>query len=316
MCCKAANAIASFLTCLQHSCGTCRARLAFAARSYLATGVVPSVMLANHHEPLLPWGPYGQVSSQCTYAEITVCSVSNAHTACHTYMSSFVSVLQYLIASCLFSMICLLFCDCGITLQYTCIIVYVPSGGCWLLALQAARWKLVIHKVRTLVANGLCMLQGRVVLGARVEDACLGPSEYANALETFGTAAYALTYRPETDKAYVILRQGATVQDTLCGAFHAHVLLHMLDAAQDKPALPALQLLPKAEPGTNIQSLMSGLRGVGDIDEPHEHLLHVTATKGYQLYQDFVRKASNLGWNLDSTMLNPQESRLIAAERA
>ena len=41
---------------------TCRARLAFAARAYLMTGLVPDPALANTHEPLVPWGPYGQVS--------------------------------------------------------------------------------------------------------------------------------------------------------------------------------------------------------------------------------------------------------------
>lgn len=38
-----------------------RARLAFAARTFLATGVVPDPSLANAKEPLFPWGPYGQV---------------------------------------------------------------------------------------------------------------------------------------------------------------------------------------------------------------------------------------------------------------
>ena len=37
-----------------------RARLAFAARTFLQTGVVPDPALANDKEPLLPWGPYGQ----------------------------------------------------------------------------------------------------------------------------------------------------------------------------------------------------------------------------------------------------------------
>ena len=41
-----------------------RARLAFAARTYLATGVVPDPVMANANEPLLPRGPYGQVC-QC-----------------------------------------------------------------------------------------------------------------------------------------------------------------------------------------------------------------------------------------------------------
>ena len=38
-----------------------RARLAFAARTFLATGTVPDPALANDKEPLMPWGPYGQV---------------------------------------------------------------------------------------------------------------------------------------------------------------------------------------------------------------------------------------------------------------
>ena len=37
-----------------------RARLAFAARTFLATGTVPGPALSNEKEPLLPWGPYGQ----------------------------------------------------------------------------------------------------------------------------------------------------------------------------------------------------------------------------------------------------------------
>lgn len=162
----------------------------------------------------------------------------------------------------------------------------------------------------------MLMMQGRVVLGARVEDACPGPSQYATALETFGDAAFALTYRPESNKAYVLLKQGATVQDTLCAAFHAHVLLHMLDASSGKPALPALQLLPQSAPGLGSESLTSALTPLKDIDDPHNHLLHATATKGHKLYQDFTGQASILGWNLDNTMLNPKESRLVVSQHA
>lgn len=38
-----------------------RARLVFAARTFLATEVVPDPTLANAKEPLFPWDPYGQV---------------------------------------------------------------------------------------------------------------------------------------------------------------------------------------------------------------------------------------------------------------
>ena len=157
----------------------------------------------------------------------------------------------------------------------------------------------------------MAVLQGRVVLGARVEDACQGPSDYKDALDLFGSAAYALTYRPETNKAYVLLKQGANVQDTLCGAFQAHVLLHMLDAVHNKPALPALQLLPKCEPSSSSASFTTGLAVLRETDDPHNVLLRVTAAKGRELFKDFVTQASDLGWNLDTTMLNPKECRLI-----
>ena len=155
-----------------------------------------------------------------------------------------------------------------------------------------------------------------MVLGARVEDACPGPAEYASALETFSNGAYALTYRPETKKAYVLLKQGASVEDTLCGAFQAHVLLHMMDAVQKKPALPALQLLPKSEPGLTSGALSNALTALQDMDDPHQVLLHVTAAKGHKLYEDFLNQAAELGWKLDNTMLNPKESRLIPPQHA
>lgn len=160
------------------------------------------------------------------------------------------------------------------------------------------------------------VLQGRVVLGARVEDACSGPAEYASALETFSNEAYALTYRPETKKAYVLLKQGVSVEDTLCGAFQAHVLLHMMDAVQNKPALPALQLLPKSEPGLSSGILPNALTALQDIDDPHTVLLHVTAGKGRKLYEDFLSQAAELGWKLDNTMLNPKESRLMTPQQS
>ena len=91
-------------------------------------------------------------------------------------------------------------------------------------------------------------IQGRVVLGARVEDACRGPAEYADALRMLGDRPFALTYRPETQRAYVMLKEGASGTDALCGAFHAHVLLHIMDAMVEKAALPVLEVLPKSEP--------------------------------------------------------------------
>ncbi len=161
-------------------------------------------------------------------------------------------------------------------------------------------------------------VQARVILGARVEDACRGPAEYTDALNSFSTQPFALTYRPETKRAYVLLKQGASGTGALCGAFHAHVLLHMIDALDAKPALPITEVLPKSEPAAagSKPLLSSPLTALRDIDDPHSVLLNVTASKGHLLYSTFVEQAASLGWQLQSTMLNPKEARLIVPQHA
>lgn len=196
-----------------------RARLAFSARTFLQTGVVPDPALANDKEPLLPWGPYGQ---------------------------------------------------------------------------------------------------GRVVLGARVEDACQGPAEYADALHLFSDCPFALTYRPETKQAYVMLKNGASGLDALCGAFHAHVLLHMVDAVDQglqKGNLLASEIVPRSQPiSADADSSIITWKSLQDLD--NGVLLNMTASRGLQLYGEFLEQAERTGWQLQNTMLNPKEARLIVPQHA
>lgn len=167
-------------------------------------------------------------------------------------------------------------------------------------------------------------MQGRVVLGARVEDACQGPAEYADALDSFSSQPFALTYRPETQRAYVLLKEGTSTSDALCGAFHAHVLLHLVDAVDDKAALPITAMLPtplqsgrsqapleSLEARVSPVTLKQPLTALKDIDDVQTVLMQVTAAKGQQLYTSFVQQAADLGWQLQNTMLNPKEARLV-----
>ncbi|GIL46240.1 hypothetical protein Vafri_3268 [Volvox africanus] len=73
--------------------------------------------------------------------------------------------------------------------------------------------------------------QGRLVLGASVEAACAGPSDLGYAASRFPESSYRylVTYRPDTKKAYVLLRDGATSMDCLQASFFGHVFLHLLD---------------------------------------------------------------------------------------
>ena len=161
-------------------------------------------------------------------------------------------------------------------------------------------------------------MQGRVVLGARVEDACQGPAEYSEALESFSSQPFAITYRPETQRAYVLLKEGASGSDSLCGAFHAHVLLHMMDAVDGKGALPIAEALPKTlVNGQQAAALLpSPLTALKEIDDTHRVLMQVSASRGNQLYTSFLEQAADLGWQLENTMLNPQEARLMVPQCA
>ncbi|KAG2430432.1 hypothetical protein HXX76_009956 [Chlamydomonas incerta] len=81
--------------------------------------------------------------------------------------------------------------------------------------------------------------QGRLVLGASVEAACARPGDLLTAAAAFRDGRYLVTYRPDTKKAYVLLRDGATNMDCLQASFFGHVFLHVLDGNHlDADGLP------------------------------------------------------------------------------
>ena len=150
------------------------------------------------------------------------------------------------------------------------------------------------------------------------------PARAADALQSFSSQPFALTYCPETQWAYAVLKEGSSALDALCGALHAHVLLHMMDAVDDKAALPITAVLPtppleharsqaqlKSLEGCHSLSLKHSLTALKDIDDVQAVLMQVTAAQGRQLYAFFVQQAAHLGWQLKNTMLNPKEACLV-----
>ncbi|EFJ49504.1 hypothetical protein VOLCADRAFT_80645 [Volvox carteri f. nagariensis] len=133
--------------------------------------------------------------------------------------------------------------------------------------------------------------QNRLVLGASVESACAGPSELAHAVQRFPEPEYRylVTYRPDTKKAYVLLREGATSMDCLQASFFGHVFLHLLDGAALSHA--PLQLTAAA---TTTMGAIAKSSAVVSV-----------------LYPDFISQAERNGWKLQQTMLNPKENRLL-----
>ncbi len=120
-----------------------------------------------------------------------------------------------------------------------------------------------------------------MVLGASIEEAVEGPRTLGGLLDTWRGRQYALSYRPDTKKVYVVLREGAASADILEAAFHAQHFLHALDRVD----------------GAAPPSLVDGL-------------LRDTAARAPALFTGFTSQAQELGWKLQLTMLNPSETRL------
>lgn len=163
----------------------------------------------------------------------------------------------------------------------------------------------------------------RVVLGARVEEACVGPSHLASTLDTWRGRQYALSFRSDTGKVYVLLRETATTEHVLEAAFHAQYLLHRLDAAAAAWAETADITADPITGGSSSTKSTSksgskwdlgfGRRSKGSSDAAEAKLpvlLQETASKASAQFSEFARQADQAGWRLQMTMLNPRETRL------
>ncbi|KAI8464617.1 MAG: vitamin B6 photo-protection and homoeostasis-domain-containing protein [Monoraphidium minutum] len=156
--------------------------------------------------------------------------------------------------------------------------------------------------------------QGRIVLGAAVEDAVHSPAELARAAALFRSERFIVTYRPETRKVYVMLRENAAVPDTLKAAFTAHMVLHLMEACVP-PASPAAGAGGPAalEPWRRLVAGGGAAMGEGR-DAQALRLMEAAKPVLDALYSEFSRQAERQGWKLASTMLNPRETRLLKVQ--
>jgi Vitamin B6 photo-protection and homoeostasis len=163
--------------------------------------------------------------------------------------------------------------------------------------------------------------QKRIVLGATVEEACSNPLELKAALDSFGGGKnFALTYRPETKKVYVLFKQGADTMSALQGAIYAHCVLHLVNAAEGKkgedPAAVPLRnggavgklrrhaaILQNSHGRSNTNNKSNALN-------PGKEAIDYVAANGSEIWSQFETQSKALGWKLPLTMLNPSETRV------
>jgi hypothetical protein len=140
---------------------------------------------------------------------------------------------------------------------------------------------------------------GQVVLGASVESACESPEHLNATISTFGASSpYYLTYRPDKDKVYVMLKDGVETSAALEATVMAHSWLnriHEVVPEAERACMPAL-------PAT----------GVGDShSQAHKALAHIRG-KRRETWGEFRDAALAQGWNLKGSMLAMGDTRLLA----
>ncbi|KAL5703969.1 Protein root UVB sensitive 6 [Ranunculus cassubicifolius] len=138
----------------------------------------------------------------------------------------------------------------------------------------------------------------QIVLGSRFKDAFQDPSSYLSVEPLFSNEKYIVTYNPLKDNIYALLKSQAESDDILKAAFHAHVLLHSIRADQsEKSDL------------TNLSGSLPNHQSLATTVDLEDHLAKsckiVSGT-----YEIFKKKASEQGWMMSDSLLNPGRARL------
>ncbi|KAK8572657.1 hypothetical protein V6N13_048234 [Hibiscus sabdariffa] len=104
---------------------------------------------------------------------------------------------------------------------------------------------------------------------------------------------YIVTYNPSKGKVYALLKDQAKSDDIIKAAFHAHVLLHFIHSANNRQF--------------SSRSQQEHLIPATTDFEPHvaESCKMVSTSYGH-----FKNKASEQGWRMSESLLNPGPARL------
>lgn len=138
---------------------------------------------------------------------------------------------------------------------------------------------------------------GQVILGASIEAACESPEHLEAIISTFGASSpYFLSYRPDRDKVYVMLREGVETSTALEATVLAHSWLYRIH-----------ETLPESE-----RSSMAALPATGGNSSiTHRTLAHVRGRRK-DTWVEFRDAALGQGWNLKGSMLAMGDTRLLA----
>uniref|UniRef100_A0A0D9WGL9 Protein root UVB sensitive 6 n=1 Tax=Leersia perrieri TaxID=77586 RepID=A0A0D9WGL9_9ORYZ len=137
-----------------------------------------------------------------------------------------------------------------------------------------------------------------VSIGSRFGEAFQEPASFVAIRPLFEDERYIVTYNPTKDKVYALLKDQAKPDDILKAAFHAHVLLHFINASHAN--LNARKRINSNRSYQNPDPL-----NMDFIPHIAESCKIVTSSYGV-----FKKKAREQGWIMSESLLNPGRARL------
>ncbi|KAF0917708.1 hypothetical protein E2562_021209 [Oryza meyeriana var. granulata] len=135
-----------------------------------------------------------------------------------------------------------------------------------------------------------------IAIGSRFGEAFQEPASFVATRPLFEDERYMVTYNPAKDKVYALLKDQAKSDDIIKAAFHAHVLLHFINASHARK-----QMNSKRSDHYGNPCNMDFMAHIA------ESCKIVTSS-----YGTFKKKAREQGWIMSESLLNPGKARLCA----
>ncbi|GJN14440.1 hypothetical protein PR202_gb01267 [Eleusine coracana subsp. coracana] len=132
-----------------------------------------------------------------------------------------------------------------------------------------------------------------VAIGSRFGEAFQEPASFVAIRPLFEDERYLVTYNPTKDKVYALLKDQAKPDDILKAAFHAHVLLHFINASHARK---------RTKSNRAYQYNPLNMDFLPHIEESCKIVM--------SSYGVFKKKAKDQGWIMSESLLNPGRARL------
>lgn len=139
------------------------------------------------------------------------------------------------------------------------------------------------------------------ILGARVNEAFQSSHNFLDLLPLFQKEKYLVTYNSTKKQAYVVLKEKASSDDVMRGAFHAQMLVNSLQRSSSQNQGSGNY--------TDTDSLTEYKRCYGS-DMGIEAAIRESCKHISGLFEEFKYQATSQGWIMAESLLNPANARL------